>query len=490
MSKNFFQFIYDLNIYEQKIIKQSLAAYSKRNVSENKSLELFNLIVNTYPKMISDKELSVRLYKKSSNNNRLRTAKARLKSKIFETLTQDFVIDGSKELDERSRQSIKLRKKMAQIYCLYFLKGKKIYTIRCIKEVIKLAKIYENYPIYLDGLIFLNSIQLNKVNYSQLIQRNAELDKAQIIYNLINKVCIRYNSICTLSVLQERKLEFKKLLITSIKEFEPYEKKNISKIFNYFFYLICIIYYTLINNLKKAEEYTVKLINVVKTNKSVYCKARLATSHSMYGQVLAKRFKLDEAINNLKISLELFPKGSLNVIIIYELLFLISLQKRDKVLAKKCLDAILKTNINIDEYRKSIHKFYAACYYFTFKNINASLNLLLQNNELNKDKLGRDSLIRIYTILCYIEKEDFIEADRAISSLNLHFCRLKKKSKIIPKRMAKILSILMRIKKYRYCFINYKSELKIQLSSFNKNTAWTPFSNEVICFEEWLKSKL
>jgi hypothetical protein len=118
--------------------------------------------------------------------------------------------------------------------------------------------------------------------------------------------------------------------------------------------------------------------------------------------------------------------------------------------------------------------------------------MLLQKNEIEKDKEGWNVWIRIMRLLCSIEMLKLNMIDYDMESFRKYLERTAKQYEV-RERDKLVLKVLLELDKNNYNFsitaIVVANELD-KLKSTNKKYAWNPDSPELILFHDWFEAKL
>jgi hypothetical protein len=135
---------------------------------------------------------------------------------------------------------------------------------------------------------------------------------------------------------------------------------------------------------------------------------------------------------------------------------------------------------------------HTAVAYFGLKQYKEAQSILLQKNEIEKDKEGWNVWIRIMRLLCSIEMLKLNLIDYDIESFRKYLERTSKQYEV-RERDRLVLKVLQELDKNDYNFsltaIVVADELE-KLKSTNKKYAWNPDSPELILFHDWFESKL
>jgi hypothetical protein len=482
-----------LSTKEKRLIEMHIKAYSGKN-DVTQTLLLYNSIFKVINK---EKEgnlnSNILLLKSKFRAAEFKTLKSRLKTKIFEALSNDFYILKNEKLDDVTKQSIRLRKKLSQFILIYNLKGKSKYLLNLLNSIINKSKEYEFYPVLIDALVFSLSVSdysLEKNGQKTYNKISLALSAAISNINLLREVIDTYNRIRSFENSKKNNQQLKKSLYRFLKEKERLALTSNSGLTLYFFYLLKIIYFEKTLNYTQAAVYCNKLTLLIKDRKSVYRSNRLASALGYSATTAIYGGKYEKAIAFSAQALALFPPYSVNSIIAREYIFYAAFYAKKYRLAKKHLVEIQSSEYKIDEFGKSKYAFWAICLDFAQGRFSKAIKMLLQNQLLTKDKLGWDWQIRVLSILCFIELNKVEEASNAIVALGQYIWRENQKEQIITKRQKRIYIILQKLSIGNFQFKNIKPELNKQLLLITKRNVWQPLTPELVRFDDWLKLKL
>src|SRR5438105_14308096 len=136
--------IHSLNKSEQKIIRASLTCFSSRKDPNTKSLELFNFLAKNKDTIPSNSECAMHIYK-DPKDIRFKMLKSRFRQKLLDDVGFDLNLFKKEMFDEAELGSIKVKKKIAQLFHLYFAKGEQAILSNLLNEIINISKKYEIY---------------------------------------------------------------------------------------------------------------------------------------------------------------------------------------------------------------------------------------------------------------------------------------------------------------------------------------------------------
>ena len=203
--------------------------------------------------------------------------------------------------------------------------------------------------------------------------------------------------------------------------------------------------------------------------------------------------ELDDSLEKLIIAKQYFANQPVNLAILNEIEFYNLFYRGDLDQSSLCLDDLIKYTRTVNTpllLDKRI--FFKGCLRFIQGDYQQALDLIIDCNELDKDKEGWNITKRIMITLCRIEIQDYESVDLKINSLDKFIKRLLKTKNVRPRYLI-IIRILRKLINENFDYRKvYTSRLKYfnQLSSDDSDYRWEIKSPELVIFDEWFRSKM
>lgn len=472
-------------------LQNYLTCFSAHAPDKNKCLHLAQLLMSE-ERCPSENKCCIIIYGRKGDAA-FEKLKWRLKEKTLDFLTTDIC---NKELDEVDFVFVQIKKKSAQFQQLNYSKPKNNIVYSLLDEIIFLAKKYEYYPALVEHLTQKKWKLSFKMSESEYNHISKEINQYEEFNKHLGKAVDYYFRLMFFYDLKgksgkEKIISFLKKAIADVRESYSATK---SPLINYYLHFLEMDFYFIHNNYLKARSYCLKLLNIVRENKSVKRKQRIGAVYDNLSrcELFLKRFS--EAAEFAHLAQEYFPAHSENYSIACEQEFYAHFCNKKYTEAESCATAMLSnaTRKESGEFRYAKYIFLNACVLFAQGKFHETAELLNQNLEISKDKAGWEIALRLLSIQTQVELLHFEEASLQVYSLERFIMRQQKKTNI-SKRDKLILTVLLKMERCGFMFtvLNGKTEQYLsQLSSGDKNYKWELLSPELIPFHEWLAEKM
>ncbi len=486
--------IHSLNKGEQRIARAALTAFSSRKDSSTKSLELFDFIAKNKDHIPSNSECAAHIYK-DAKDKRFKMLKLRFRRKLLDAMSMDINLYKVDVFNATELENVKARKKIAQLFYLYFSKGEQAILKNLLNEIIDLSKKHECYPPLLEALRFRKNTKGYVKNESDFNKINEEIAFYERCNQAVDKATDHYQRLIMRSNNYARTdhTKMQDYLKESIIELKLDYEFTKSAMVGYYLKVLEMAYFENDENYLSALESCNSLLTIVKNNKSVYKKFTLIVAYlnACHYSIFLKQYK--EAVKNAKLAQSVVSAGShylLSQEWEFNALFYENQLQEAESLILGLIDKAAK--IQGDDFRLARYRFYYAGVLFNKANYKAVLKELNTTLEISKDKEGYGTSIRVLTIIALIELERFDEASSRLDTLRKHIERnLEKENE--RKREKIILHVLQLFETSGFnpkIAENKKIITALQLlESDDKIYKWQPLGSELIPFHIWFKGK-
>lgn len=480
---------------EKEVLVEYLKAFDSRSKGyKPRTLIMLDLLLKNDDLSKIDRALKKKFGAKSEDA--MRMLAYRLKEKIGESLLLDMNIKREGVYDELSQARADIAKKKI-IALIYVSRGIVQETLDLYDKIIEMAKKFEFYNDLIDTLALKQQsigIRQGRKHYDKMTSeidfyensRKAAINATKTFYEVAMnygfKGLNRNVPDPSYVTFLEEKLDVLK------KDFE----ETSSALVGYYYYLISIEYNQVLNFGKKASEYCNYLVDLVKSNPSVYLKRRLGTAHLNYCQNELFNFEFETALTNAIEGKKCFNEGTFNHNISLELEFYSNFYLGKINEAAVVMERLIKNaKTERNEFELAKRNYLLACTYFAQQQFIKANRTLQFTSSAEKDKEGWNIGIRIFNIMNSIENEQFDQVDLLIMNLR-QFIKEALKLKFVPERDKVILEILLELRKQGYDFERVaKSKRKQleQLANIKGNHSWQIQSPELIVFHRWVVAK-
>ena len=415
----------------------------------------------------------------------------RLREKALEVMLFSSNIK-SGSYAERSRTIFELRKRMIQIDML-ILKGLRRNILEEINLVIKKAKEYEIYDVLVQALHTKQRFQGVDLGQSQADNLKIEIQKAEFQWTSLNYSQSKFNELISMINSSSNPDSYKTELAFGLGLLKTEYERTDSATIGYYYKLLLVEKFQNEKNYKKAGESLIELITLIDNNSSVYSKFRIGSMTLNIANNFIFLKELDASLEKLIIAKEYFANQPVNLAILNEIEFYNLFYRGDLDQSSLCLDDLIKYTRTVNTpllLDKRI--FFKGCLRFIQGDYQQALDLIIDCNELDKDKEGWNITKRIMITLCRIEIQDYESVDLKINSLDKFIKRLLKTKNVRPRYLI-IIRILRKLINENFDYRKvYTSRLKYfnQLSSDDSDYRWEIKSPELVIFDEWFRSKM
>jgi hypothetical protein len=490
--KYFIDFIRKLNIAEKKKVLKVLSSSRMKDEDNTVSIKLFNYIAFSKKNLVTKRsEIAYKLFRRT-NSCFLKTAQSRIKSTILDTLASDSNIEQFYSMEPLEKISVKLRKRIGQLKLLYTIKGYSVFFQRSLNYLIKYARMYEIYPVYLDALMFKISIQLNndKVNNKKMELLTKELENAQYNYMYLLQVQCMFSKLNVYCRNEQHISCIIKEYTLFVKQLEQNIQSIQSANVRYFYFYFSFYLYTLKGDAINMERLLKSLKVLVENSVALKSNRRFGIVSMQFAYYYANNARLVLAKKYLMKAKKYFNKHALNHYIVCEHLLFISLYNNELNTAKRYLVYIQSENRFICDFINYKYRIFEASILFKEKFYKKCIKLLNENNPLFKDKIGWNNYICQLLFMCYAEMVDEKEADKIIKQIEENMKELRKINYYKIHRIEIILKLMKEIRINKIGFAYSGKTIKKHITTLKEKYKFIFFQMEILCFEDWVVEKV
>ena len=415
----------------------------------------------------------------------------RLKDKALEILILDSNLNRG-YYSERSRTIFALRKKLIQIEIL-ILKGMRYKIINELNLIIYKAKTFEMYDIQVQALYAKQRFLVVDTGAAKANLINKQIQKAELLWTSLNYSQSKFNELISMINSSSSPDSYKNELAKGLLLLKERYELTKSPTIGYYYNLLMVEKSQNERNFKKAGNYLDDLNILIAENKSVYSKFRIGSTTLNIANNFIFLKKLNASLDKLSVAKEYFVNQPVNLAILNEIEFYNLFYRGDLDQSSLSLEDLIKYTRTVNTpllLDKRI--FFKGCIKFIQGDFHQALDLIIQCNELDRDKEGWNIIKRILITLCRIELQDYESVDLKINSLDKFIKRLLKTKNVRPRYLI-IIRILRKLINENFDYRKvYTSRLKYfnQLSSADPDYGWEIKSPELVIFDEWFKSKM
>lgn len=485
--------LHSLSRAQIRLLRNYLTCFSSRGESEAKTLLLVEFLLKSTSCVPTVEDCSMVVYDTPADAKILKL-KSRLKGKILDSLLLDINLDKKALLDKSELMTVKLRKKIAQLNYLFFKHGAKPLVKQMLDEIVVLSKQYEYYSGLVEALRFKKNFKGFRIGEKEFFTIKKEMEFYVACSNAVTKAqdCYYLMIMRTNFQANVNPKSIQSFLRESIgdlkKEYEYTQSANVG----YYLKYLEQSYFENSKDYYSAREACLEQLAIVNNNVSVYRKQRVGIIYDNLAQYDILLGQYERAINNAVAAQKHFIKKSTNYFVSKEVefyaLFYSGLYARAKSASSVLLSAV---PFQSGDFRNAKYSFFRANVLFIQGEVREAFKLLNKKLELSKDKSGWEIAIRILTVMCHIEQEDYDYVTQLIDSLRRHIDRQGKQSEI-KERDKLIVKVLQQMSKRGFAQ-GQVSEKEIhllrQLAGNDKKCKWEPLTPELIPFHEWAVKK-
>jgi tetratricopeptide (TPR) repeat protein len=485
--------IHSLTAGEWQSLQQYLTCFSSHDSAQLKRLQLARILreAETSP---THNACCINIYGRK-NEHGFDVIKSTLKEKVLDFLLTDISADKQQELDKVDYVLIKIKKKSAQFFQLYYSKKRLSVLYNLLDDVINLSRDYEFYALLADHLRTKKNMVSFKEGKEQFDKVNEEIKKYWQFNQVLNSAEHYYYELMLLNEYNGKKDKQKILLFLedSIAEVGKGFELTKSPLVNYHLKFLELESFWLQKNYSKARSICLELLDVVRNNKSVYRRQRVGV---VYDHLSRCDYYIDlfkHAAEHAREAQKQFNPGSENYCIALEQEFyaLLALKENDNAveIANKMISSASKKELGSFRYAK--YHYLLANALFKQRRFKDALRILSQKLEISKDKAGWEIGLRVLKIMTLIETLKLNEASMAVGSLKQFISYTDKKTPV-SQRDKTILALLCQVERVGFMFtlLNGNTEKNMQALLSGKDQKWEPFTHEVIPFHEWFAGKM
>jgi tetratricopeptide (TPR) repeat protein len=485
--------IHSLSMPQHKMLKVYLQYFSVRKEPDTQLMKLVDILLESGTEVPKLEECSQLIYGKM-NYNGIQKIKSRLLKKVENLLLLDSGTE-KREIgqDELDRYVVLIRRKVALFHILLSKTGNSALLVSEMEEIIRLSKKYELFSSLIEQLKFKKWLRSIREGEKVLFELNKEIDFYIRCNNALNKATDCYYIAMIRSNFKSSadKRSFQKYLRESIAILNEECRATGSPIVSYYTKQLELMYHESLDDVKVTHDVCMELLKIVKDNKSVFRKQRIAI---VYDHLASSDIRLGDfelAVKNALAAQKNFIRYSANYYTSVEYEFLARFYDEDLERSNVLCQILLKSAKNeMGDFRYAKYLFYQAnvlCMQKKYKEANKVLNYRLQ---LSKDKQGWDLSMRILKIQVLVEMDRYDEASSQVSSLMKHVERSFSKDELKPREKL-IIKILRMLEHEGFSSTRILLKLEeacIHLADHN-TYPWEPISSELIPFEKWLANR-
>ncbi len=467
-----------------------LNAYRKESSEEAlKSIRLVKLLLKG--KKYTSNEIQEILYGKN-NYHAFNKLVNRLKEKIREVLIFDSNLMIPNHYGKRNQTVFEIRKKLLQSEIMFY-RGMNDELENFLNKIIKKTKEYEIY----DSLLAALDIKQRYRNFRFGIERNGKLKNEIEFYTLIRDKLIRareifYNLTAKINFSAsniEYQIELESSLVLLQSDYESTKSPTIG----YYYFLLQTEKYQNVNDLLSAQNILSKLVILVRNSPSVYTNYTLGNTLLNFGNNELLMYNFSSSESNFHEAISYSGNSSVNNAVAKELRFHALFFSSQIVQSEKLIEELYHASRTSNTpFLYSKRAYLLACVKTLNRDFEASIELLKEVKEIEKDKEGWNIGVRILSCMNWIELENFEKADREIEKLDRHIIRTME-TKHVRKRDIVIKDILLQLMQHGYdfkkCYKNQQNNFDL-LESVDQEYRWKIKSPEMLIFQEWFISKV
>ena len=476
---------------EIEIARKHIIAYDSNVTGQTqKMFRLFKEIV--YKGTKNYDKLKEKISKDSSDYSFNRLIRRTL-YRFQESLIVDVNINRKGMYSEIFRKRFETRKRIMQAHILHG-KGLPKMADRIYDTIIKSTKALELYDELIEALILKQSVLFlikGQKHFDKISEEISFYNNCRELLQLSKNIYNNYAAeVYSKGIIKEKTAYLEKETKQILKY---YKKTNSANILSQYL-LLRMEYFNLMEMPKDEEKTGIELLNLLFKNKAVYSKHRISYVLNNLAISMHNSLNFEKAIEYSQKSLK-NNEGEMKLGIVNSYLQQIDstilLQKYGEVprLIKKVNAVPLLAK---HPFHQSRVKYQQAMNYFANETYNEANKLLVDMEEIEKDKEGWNLWVRIMRILCSIELLKLNLIDYDVESFRKYIQRVDKQYSV-RKRDKLILSVLIELDRNGFDFgivAEKKRDVLDKLKSTSKEYRWDPKSPELILFHDWFDAKL
>ena len=487
-----------------RLLKELLSSLSKRELSslkkkfftgteenddrEIKTQKLVNLIIQV--PNVSQVRAEYEIYKSKNE-----IAFLKLVERIIEKIDEIYVSFNRESIpsfSERNFYFFFLKRKLLIIQ-MRWLRGVDFDIKVQFERIITLSKRYELYDCLVETLL----AKQRFMSFHFGTKAFEMIEKEIIYYEECSRMTQRSRRLFTKIASKINQLippmeylgELKEIVAVLERDFNYTKSASIG----YFLYYLQIELYQIHQKYREAGQMLIKQLNLLKNNVSIYTKDRNGEIllNVCSNQIYLLNYK--SAVEAAEIAKSFYEPNSAQLYVAMEVEFFARFYNGEIDAAEKIIEEIYHaTRLGNSPILFSKRAYLFACIKTIKGEIRKSDELLLDVNEVAKDKGGWNLAKRNLSIINCIETQNFEKADLKIQSLE-KFIKRNSKAHNIPKRNVIILRILLKLNNENYDFNKVYKQRKRYFELLEGNDpdyGWKIRSPELIVFHEWFRSKM
>jgi tetratricopeptide (TPR) repeat protein len=482
--------IHSLSEPQKKILKVHLKYLGNRKGQDTQSLRLAEMLMKSADDVPSIEECSRQIYG-SMNYGAIQKAKSRLVNKIKSLLVFDAGMEKRGDDEENlDRHGILIRWKTTLFHILLAKTGNSPLLLNILDEIIRLAKEYEVYSSLVEMLNFKKWM----IGYRNGETVWTEMTEQVDFYKRCNDALMKAVDCYYLGVIRAdftdkaNKRSYQYFLRDSIAELNEEYQATQSPIVAYYAKHLEIMYYESGNNIETTREVSLEMLRIIKENKSVHRRLRVANIYCKLASCDIRLENYDQAVENALEARKYFIKNTSNFYTAIDFEFLAHFYQHNFDKSKAlCLLLLKSTQKEMGDFRYAKYLFYQANVYFMQAKFKEALAVLNFKLELSKDRQGWDLSIRLLKIQALIELDRTDEASTHADSLLKQAGRARVQENLTArsKLIVRILRMLNH-EGFSGSRVRAKLEQYYKMLAFNATYSWEPLSSELIPFDRWL----
>lgn len=386
-------------------------------------------------------------------------------------------------------------KKLFVFYQILGLRGlyqEAIATLNKILEICEQFEFYEDGIHALGDLTNLYSSMNDLKNYQRVTEKLYEFSrhfdayrKALQIYNTAGlRIVFRPDS-------QLTDPEFEKDLHQLRQLYQEHNRPRVA----WFYHQLAIRAHLIKKEYQQAEELGYQLMEIQKNSPSIGADSMFGATYNMIAHAQMHRFRFSYALESCYQAQYYFRHNRINLAMAKELEFLCRLYTNRLDKAEHLLEEILSyTSEKSEKFKWAFRHYLKACQYFAMGDFaRANKILVMEVQEIDKDKEGYNINSRILDIIVLIENQMWDVVGMKINSFKKHMDRLVKQGHV-NQRYFKIFSLLFDLQEHLFDFKKVwrmRQDTCRELASTDvEPMAWQILTSEVIPFHVWFESKV
>jgi hypothetical protein len=402
-----------------------------------------------------------------------------------------FTRDTTTIYSERNYSYFYLKRKLLVVQ-MRLLRGVEFDLGGQLEKIISAAIKFEHFDVQIDALYIKQRHEVLR-NKKAVDKIQRLIDRYEEIRRKVNGARTIWTKIFVQVSRTAYSINYKRELFEGNKIIKADFEQTGSKIIGYYYYFLEMECKQLEGNYKEAEIAIKRLLSLVVNNESLYTETRYSEAliNLANNKILLGDFS--SAILIAIKSKNIFISHSINYFIASEVEFFARYYSGEFENAKELIKEVYHfCRLNGGPLLHSKYAYLFACINTVHGEIERSNELLLEVNQLERDKevwnLGRRMLI----IINGIEAKDYEAVELKVLSLEKFLKRISK-SNYVRKRDKLILRILLKLINENYDFNKvYKQRRKYfdLLESSDSEYGWKIKSPELIIFHDWFKGKM